>query len=85
MEEAQRTLAEELAAPLVMLVLTSVVALVGWLLSRQLKFFETTLEDHESRHDKAERDILQMQVVLKLKRPSDVFKTHPPSSEESSA
>lgn len=87
MDEAQRTLAEELAAPLIMLVLASVVALVGWLLSRQLRFFETTLEDHENRHDKSERDILQMQVILKLKRPSDLFKTVPlpPHSEESSA
>lgn len=86
MGEAQQTLAEQLAAPLIMLVLTSVVALVGWLLSRQLTFIEAMLKEHELRLDTTEDKVLLIQTHLGLKRPSDVvLKVSPPRSGESLA
>lgn len=81
MEQAQPTLAQEIAAPLIMLVLTSVVALIGWLLSRQLKSIDTTLQNHANRIDNLERENLHILITLGLKRPSDVFKKFVPPKE----
>jgi len=80
------TLAEQLAVPLVMLLCTSVLALVGWLLSRQLSAMDRRDEEHNERLRSAEMDILKIKVHLKMVRPSDLFKTvTPPSQGETSA
>jgi hypothetical protein len=86
MEVAQSTLAEQLAVPLVMLVCTSVIALIGYLLSRQLASIDRKDEEHSERLRAIEMDVLKIKVHLKMVRPSDLFKTVvPPNQGESSA
>lgn len=84
MEVATPTLAEQLAVPLLMLIFTSVVALIGFLLSSKLTATERALEEMEDRLRSLEMDVLKIKVHLKLVRPSDLFKTvTPPSPGES--
>jgi hypothetical protein len=81
MDVVPPTLAEQLAVPLVLLVCTSVIATVGWLLSRQLASLDKRDEEHDDRLRSLEMDVLRIKVHLKLVRPSDLFKTVSPPSE----
>lgn len=85
MDEAQRTLAEDMAVPLIMLVLTSIVALVGWLVSRQLTAWEKQNDQQDQRLVSLERQMIQVRQHLGLIRPSDTFKISPPREGGSSA
>lgn len=79
-------LADQLAVPLVMLICTSVLALIGYLLSRQLTAIDKRDEELDDRLRSVEMDVLKIKVHLKMVRPSDLFKTvTPPGQGENSA
>lgn len=79
MEVAQPTLAEQLAVPLVMLLCTSVLTLIGYLLSRQMSAIDKRDDQNAEDLDELKEDVDELKIkmatvrqVLGLRdRPSD--------------
>ena len=84
MEAVQPTLAEQLAVPLVLLICTSIIALVGWLLSRQLTAIETAIKEHETRLDVLDHSMWRVTTHLwPSKGPPSPYRTIRPPNEDS--
>lgn len=74
MEAAQPTLADILAHPLVLLLCTTILTMIGWFLTRQVKAVETAIKEHEARLDALDHKMWQVTHHLWPDRSPSPFK-----------
>ncbi len=86
MEQDQPTLADILAHPLVLLLCTTILTMIGWFLTRQVKAVETAIKEHEARLDSLDRNMWKVNHHLWPNQgPGSPFQLVVPPKKDSSA
>lgn len=85
MEAAQPTLADILGHPLVLLVCTSILALIAWLLSRQIGAMDKRDDKHDSDLEELKEDMVEQRLLMKEVRKALGLSDRPSDSKRKSS